>query len=141
MKYVSFRLLVILIFQEKGILQFEYNSSINSSAVANVQGISNCVMWNMIHQSQLFRFGFNRSKCSLRQWFIDKINNNHDFQTKVLSTDKATFTQKGWILSPNTKNIHLKTAHENLHSIHPHTFQHWFSITVSAGLLVYKLMG
>lgn len=64
-------------------------------------------------------------------WFINAVEEDPDFMSKIIWTDEATFTRSG---SVNFHNSRI-WAHENPHTIRPTAFQTDFCVNVWCGVI------
>lgn len=70
-------------------------------------------------------------------WYIEQLQSDVNFSSKVIWTDEATFTRAGIF---NQRNYHL-WAHENPRAVREFHYQHEFSVNVWLGLYNNEIIG
>jgi hypothetical protein len=110
-------------------------------------GVSSFTIWRTLHEQVLHPYHLQRvqhlkpedppRRIAFCQWLLQKIDEEPNFLSIVLTTDEAGFTREGVF---STHNTHI-WSEENPHQIRERGFQQRFSINVWAGIIGNRLIG
>jgi hypothetical protein len=133
---------------EPEILQaVEEEPNVTCRRLALRMGVSSFTIWRTLHEQGLHPYHLQRvqhlkpegppRRIAFCQWLLQKIDEEPNFLSIVLTTDEAGFTRDGVF---NSHNTHI-WSEENPHQIRERGFQQRFSINVWAGIIGNRLIG
>jgi hypothetical protein len=108
-------------------------------------GVSSFTIWSTLHEQGLYPYHLQRvqhlkpedpRRIAFCQWLLQKIDEEPNFLSIILTTDEAGFTRDGVF---NSHNTHI-WSEENPHKIRERGFQQRFSINVWAGKIANRLI-
>lgn len=126
---------------EEGVLdEIENHPGRSTRELALDFGVSNSIVWKILHEQQLQSYHYQRvqallprdyfPRVQLCQWLIQRCRNPH-FLNNIIFTDEAKFSRMAIL---NTHNTHI-WAIENPNAISENRHQYQFSINVWAAIL------
>ena len=127
---------------EEEILDIVANDpSTSTRRIARQVGVSHFVVHRTLKEQLLYPYHVQRVQAltptdfaprqNFCEWFLQKINGDANFLSRILATNEATFPRDGIV---NFYNLH-SYAEENPHQIVQSKFQHRFSVNVWGGII------
>lgn len=133
---------------EENVLEILHdNPTISTRRLAAQTNISHSVVWRIAKDQQLHPYHLRQVQDILPQdrgvrvqfceWLLDRHNRNHNFMSRIIFTDEASFTRSGVF---NMRNSHV-WAEENPRATRITHYQHSFKINVWAATLKNRIIG
>ena len=138
----------VFVNEEPVVQYFQENPRTSTRSASQILGI-NCHsgVWRALHNNNFHPFHYQRvhalldadhqPRLQFAQWLLQQEEANENFASRILFTDEAFFNRDGVF---NIHNSHHWTT-ENPHVMHPHGYQHRFSVNVWAGIVGNTLVG
>lgn len=134
--------------EEQIVQYFQENPSASTRNASQVLRInSHSGVWRVLNNNNFHPYHYERvhglldadhqSRVQFSHWFLQQQEADESFASRVLFTDEAFFNRDGVF---NIHNCHYWTT-ENPHAIHPHGYQHRFSVNIWTGIVGNTLVG
>lgn len=129
------------------LLSVQENPKTSIRELARNHNLTYYAVHKILHKNKLFPYKvklvqhLNENDFEYRiqfcRWFLDNVNNDPNFPTKILWTDESNFSNNG-IFKWNTS---YPWTEENPRNIRERNFQNRFSVNVWCGMLGNKILG